>query len=138
MVRRCLYLVVNREPSLVTFWNDERLDVPARGLLLRVMDIAFQRHIALPLFDVTLECEAVLPMHSQSGPASARVSDGDGSSWVFGEHIGEILVQAVFVAEDVVFLGDIGVHSLGDGSRIRISLAADGDGLLARTARPRT
>ena len=29
------------------------------------------------------------------------------------------------VTEDVVFLGDFGVHSLGDGSRIRISQAAD-------------
>ena len=34
-------------------------------------------------------------------------------------------MRAVSVAEDFVFFGDIGVHSLGDGSRIRISLAAN-------------
>ena len=35
------------------------------------------------------------------------------------------LCGAVSVAEDVVFLGDMGVHSLGDGSRICMSLTAD-------------
>ena len=29
-------------------------------------------------------------------------------------------VLAVSVAKDVLFLGDMGVHSLGEGSRIRI------------------
>ena len=32
---------------------------------------------------------------------------------------------AFSVVEDVVLLGDMGVHSLGDGSRVRISPAAD-------------
>ena len=36
-----------------------------------------------------------------------------------------MLVRAVFVAEGVVLLAETGVHSLGDGTPIRISLAAD-------------
>ena len=41
-----------------------------------------------------------------------------------------MLGRAVSVTEDVVFLGDRGVHSLGDGSRVRIPQAAD-DGIVS-------
>ena len=57
IARRCLNMVINREPSLFIFWNGKRLDVPARGLLSR-----------LPLVEVSLECQAVLPMNSPSAP----------------------------------------------------------------------
>ena len=77
IIRRWLSLVVNREPLLFNVWSGERLDVLARGLLLGV---ASQNFCALPLFDVSLECDAVVPMHSPSAPASARVSDCDGFS----------------------------------------------------------
>ena len=66
MVRRCLTLVgqiVNHHCSF--FWNGERLDVPARGLVSRVMVIAS------PIFGASLECEAVLLMNSRSAPASS-------------------------------------------------------------------
>ena len=52
------------------------------------------------------------------------------------EPVEDRLVRALSVAKDVVFLLDLGMHSLSDGSQIRISLTADG--LLASTARPRT
>ena len=66
-------------------------------------------------------------MNSQSAPPSARVSDVDGFSWISDEPVGNMPVRAVSVAEDVVFLGDMGVHSLGGGSRVRISRAEDNE-----------
>ena len=86
------------------------------------MGVASRSHTAHPRSEVSLGCEAVIPMNSQSAPPSARVSDVDGFSWVSDEPVGDMLVLALSVTEDVVFLGDMGVHSLGDGSRILISL----------------
>ena len=86
-----------------------------RGLLSRDMVIAPQIRAAFP----------ISPMNSQSTPSSARVSDGEGFSWVSDEPVDDMLVRAVLDTEDVVFLGDMGVHSLGNRSRIRISQAAD-------------
>ena len=63
-------------------------------------------------------------MNSQSAPLSACASDGDCFSWVSDEPVKDVLVQVFSVAEDVLF-GNMGVHSLGDGSRVRISLATD-------------
>ena len=119
-----------REPSLFISWNGERLDVLARGLLSRVMGVASQSHTALPLFDLSLECEAVLPMNSQSAPPSARVADVDDFSRVSDEPVGHMSGRVVSVTEEVVFLDDMDVHPLGDGSRIRISLAAH-DGMVS-------
>ena len=59
MVERlpCLYLVVNREPSLFIVWKGERLDVLARGLLSWLSHIRFvltsqflQFHSSVKLF----------------------------------------------------------------------------------------
>ena len=81
MVRRCPSLVANRKPLLFVFWNGERRHVPARGLLSRVLVIASQsKSYCSPICDVSIECEAVLPMTSRSAPASARDSDCDGFS----------------------------------------------------------
>ena len=63
-----------------------------------------------------------MPVSSQSAPPSAPVFDVDGFSWVTDETVGDMLGRAVSVTEGVAVLG---VHSLGDGSRIRISQAAD-------------
>ena len=57
--------------------------------------VASQSCTALTLVEVSIKCAAVLPMTWRSAPPSA-------------------------VVEDVVLLGD-----MGDGSRVRISLAAD-------------
>ena len=73
-------------------------------------------------------------MRSQSARPSARVFDVDGFSWVFVEPVGDMLVRALSVAKDVVFLGDMGVHSLRDESHIRISLTADEE-MVSRLAR---
>ena len=54
--------MVNREPSFFISWTGERLDVPARGLLSRVMGVASRTHTAIPPYEVTLEREAALPM----------------------------------------------------------------------------
>ena len=56
------------------FGKVERLDVPARGLLSRLRAIATQSHSALSFFDVSPECETVLPTNSRSALASVRVS----------------------------------------------------------------
>ena len=39
--------------------------------------------------------------------------------WVIGEPVGDMLGRAVFVTEDKAFLGDMGVYSRVDGSRVR-------------------
>ena len=66
-----------------------------------------------------------LLVSSLSAPPSAHVFDVDGFSWVLDEPVDDMPGRAVSVTEGVVFLGDVGVHSLGDGSRIRILQAAD-------------
>ena len=69
--------------------------------------IASQSHTPLPLSEVSKECEAVLPISTQSAPPSARVSDGDSLSWVSEEAVDDMPGRAVSVAKDVVFLGDV-------------------------------
>ena len=64
-------------------------------------------------------------MYSQSAPPSDCVSDGESLTLVSDEPFEYVPVRAFSVAEDVVLSVDMGVHPLGDGSRIRISLAAD-------------
>ena len=39
----------------------------------------------------------------------------------------DVLGRAAFVTEEHVFLGQMGVHSRGDGSRVRISQVADAE-----------
>ena len=58
--RRRWNLMVDREPSFFISWTGERLDLPARGLLSRVLGVA-TRSRTLPLSEVSLECDAVLP-----------------------------------------------------------------------------
>ena len=55
MERRRQNLVVNREPSFYTCWTGERLDVPTRGLLSRVMGVASRSRTAFPPPEVSLE-----------------------------------------------------------------------------------
>ena len=58
--------------------------------------------------------------HAQYGLRGDRIGETD--------HLGpamEAPVRAFFVARDVVLLGDIGVHSLCDGSRVRFPLTTD-------------
>ena len=50
MERRCLSLVVNREPLLFIFWNGEKLDVLARRLLSRVILLSHNRMPHVKLF----------------------------------------------------------------------------------------
>ena len=64
-------------------------------------------------------------MRSQSTLSSARFSCCDGLSWVSDEPVDDMLVRALFVAKDVVFLENLCMNSLSDGSLIRISLGAD-------------
>ena len=73
-------------------------------------------------------------MNSQSAPPSVCVSDDDCFSWVSGQPVEDVLLRAVSVAEDVLWLGDMDVHCLGDGSRVRISLAADDEWLPGKNA----
>ena len=83
--RRCLNLVVNREPSFFTTWTVDGLDVLARGLLSRVMGVAPRSQTVLSPSEVSLEGEAALPETSQSAPPSAHVLDVNGFSWVIDE-----------------------------------------------------
>ena len=46
-------------------------------------------------------------------------------SWASDKPVDDMLMRAVFVAEGVVLLGDMVVHSLGDGTQVRISPAPD-------------
>ena len=48
-----------------------------------------------------------------------------GFPWVSDQSVDDMPVRAVSVGKDVVLICDMGVHSLGDGSRVRISLAGD-------------
>ena len=69
------------------------------------------------LADSSLEREAV---SSQPKPQSVHVLHVDRFSWVFVELVGDMLGRAVFVTKNDVFLGDMGVHSRADGSRVRL------------------
>ena len=62
---------------------------------------------------------------SQSAPPSAGVLNVDGFSWAIDEPVRDMRKRAVSVIEDDVFLGDTGVHSRGDGSRVRTSQVVD-------------
>ena len=75
----------------------------------------------------SLEREAALPVSSQSTPPSGRVSKLMVFSWVIDEPVRDMLGRAVFVTENDVYLGDMGVHSRPDGSRVRMSQVADED-----------
>ena len=64
---------------------------------------------------------AVSPMKTQSAPPPACVSDGDCFPWVSDEPVKGVLVRAFFLSLRMFALFcDMGVHSLGDGSRVRI------------------
>ena len=58
--------VVDREPSSSNSWSSERLDLPARGLLSRVMGISSRSRTASPPAEASLEREA------QSAPSRSR------------------------------------------------------------------
>ena len=96
-----------------------------RGLLSLVMVVASQSFSALSLFEVLFKCAAVLPMCSQSAPPSSDVSDGERLRWSLASLLKTRPCGHFSVGKDVVLLGDMGVHYLGDGSGVRISLAAD-------------
>ena len=123
-------LVVDREPSLFNSWTGERLELPARGLPSRVMGVTSRSRTTFPLAEVLVEREPALPVSSQSAPPSARVFNVDGFSCVIDEPVRDMLGRAVFVTENDVFLGDVGVRSRADWSRVRISLVAD-DGIVS-------
>ena len=74
---------------------NERLDVFARGLLLRVMGVASRSRTAFPSAEVSLRREAALAR--ELTPSSVHVFN-----------------------EKYVFLDDMGVHSRGDVPRARI------------------
>ena len=59
-------------PRFVISWTGERLDLPARGVLSRVMGNTSRRRTGFSLAEVSLEREAALPVSSQSAPPSTR------------------------------------------------------------------
>ena len=95
-------LVVDRELSSFISWTGERLDLPARGLLSRVMRITSRSRTAFPPAEVSVEREAALPVSSQSAPPSVRITKMDGHSWVIDEPVRDKLGRAV-VTENEVF-----------------------------------
>ena len=102
MVRRCLNLLVDCEPPLITFRKDERLDVLARGLLSRVMVIASQSRTALPLRSFIQVCGCL------ADPVGLTS-----------------LLKTCWCGHFLSLRSDTGVHSLGVRSRVRVSPAAD-------------
>ena len=66
MERHRRNLAVNREPSFFLSWTGEQLEMPACGLLSRVMGVVFPSHTDVPPSEVSLEREAALPVNSQS------------------------------------------------------------------------
>ena len=125
MEHRRRNLVVSREPSFFLSWTGEQLDMPTCGLLSRVMSVATRSRPVSPPAEASLERETALPVSAQSTPASASVFNVDGFSRVNDEPIRDLLGRTVVVTEDDVFLGDMGVHSRSDGSRVRIAHFAD-------------
>ena len=117
--------LVNCEPSVSIPWLGERLGVLALGLLSLVMGIASWSRTTFPPAGITLDHDAALCVGSQSASPSSLVLNVDVLPWVIGElHCGEF-GRAVFVTEDEVFLGDMGVYSREVGSRVRMLQGAD-------------
>ena len=83
--------MVNREPSFVPSWTGEQLDMPARGLLSRVMGVAAWSRTAFPPAEVSLEREAALPVSTQSVRPS----------WVIDECVCDILGRNDMVSTPV-------------------------------------
>ena len=75
------------------------------------MGITKWSRTAVPPAEVSLEREAALPVSSQFALPSARVSKMDGFWWAVDEPVRDVLGRAVFVTENDVFLGDMGVRS---------------------------
>ena len=118
LMERCRWnLVVDREPSFFISWTGEQLDLVARGLLSRVMGVTSRSRTAFPNrggFTRACGCFArEFPIYTTF---RSRFID---------ELFRDMLGRAVFVTENDVFPGDIGVHSQADGSRVRISQIAD-------------
>ena len=88
------------------------------------MGITSRSGLAFPPEKASLEREAALPVSFESTPPSVRVSNIGGFSWVIDELVRDILGRAVFVTENDVFLGDMGVHSRGGGCGGRTSHVA--------------
>ena len=124
LVRRRLNLLVSCEPSFVIFRKMNDSTCILVDCLHQLWPSPLRVVLPSP-FEVSIKCARDLSMYSQSAPPSTSVSDGECFPLVFDELVGDPPVQALSVAKDVVFPGDMGVHSLGDGSRVRISLAAD-------------
>ena len=135
--RRRRNFVVGCKPFSFNSWTGERLDLPARGLLSRVMGISSRSRTALPHAEASLECEAVLPVGSQSVPPSARVLNVDGFSRVIGEPVGGVFGRAVRVTEGEAFLGNMGVYSRGNESLFSMLQVGD-DEIVSWRERPLT
>ena len=110
--------VANFELSASTFGLTN--DSTCLRLLLRVMGVASRSRTAFSPAEVSLE-RAALPVSSQSAPPSARVFNDGSSRFVVGR-VG--FMRAISPQEDI-FLDDMGVHSSGGVSRVRISQFAD-------------
>ena len=87
--------------------------------------ITSRSRTAFTLSEISLEREAALPVSFLSTPLFARISNVVGFSWVSDELVRGMVGRAVFVTENDVFLGEMGVHSRANGSRVRISRVAD-------------
>ena len=85
------------------------------------MGVASRSRTAFTLADVSLELEAALTVSHHPIAFSTLM----GFSWVFVELVGDMLGRTTLVIEDDVFLNDMGVHSRGDVSRVRMSQIAD-------------
>ena len=94
--------------------------------------------LLFPPSEASLELETALPVSAQSTPPSARVFKVDGFSWVLDEPVHDILGRAVLATEDDDFLGDVGVHSHGDGSRVRMTHVAEDEVVSLHERRVRT
>ena len=70
--------VVNREPSFSVSWTGEKLDMPNRGLLSRVMCVATRSRLAFAPLRLHSEREIAFLVSAQSTPPSARVFNVDG------------------------------------------------------------
>ena len=83
------------------------------------MSVASRSLVALPPAEVSFENDAALPVSSQSAPPSSRVS---WCWWFFAGHWRTCWWHAwtsSFFTGDKAFLGDMGVYSRVDGSRVR-------------------
>ena len=87
-------------------WPDERLDVPALGLLSHVMGVASLVCTTFPPSGIALEHNDALLVGSQSAPPSARVLNVNGFSWVIGEPVCGVHGRSVRVTEGGALLCD--------------------------------